>query len=114
MVEEEQVKKMSKKELLKLDEELALKLQAEEDEEERLAREKAQKVKEANIAWDDIQAKIRDTLFVTTLREKKKYFAAKKARGKEETNHLTNAQQRRSIDYLSEKHDRIEAQRLKE
>ncbi|GJX17215.1 hypothetical protein Tco_0218047 [Tanacetum coccineum] len=41
MVEEEQVKKMSKKELLTLDEELALKLQAEEDEEERLAREKA-------------------------------------------------------------------------
>ncbi|GJV44315.1 putative ribonuclease H-like domain-containing protein [Tanacetum coccineum] len=41
MVEEEPVKKMSKKELLKLDEELAFKLQAEEDEEERLAREKA-------------------------------------------------------------------------
>ncbi|GJV68704.1 hypothetical protein Tco_1484213 [Tanacetum coccineum] len=41
MVEEEPVKKNSKKELLKLDEELAFKLQAEEDEEERLAREKA-------------------------------------------------------------------------
>ncbi|GKF75136.1 hypothetical protein Tco_0224580, partial [Tanacetum coccineum] len=41
MVKEEHVKKMSKKELLKLDEELALKLKAEEDEEERLAREKA-------------------------------------------------------------------------
>ncbi|GJR24377.1 hypothetical protein Tco_0972904 [Tanacetum coccineum] len=39
MVEEEPVKKMSKKYLLKLDEELALKLQAEEDKEERLARE---------------------------------------------------------------------------
>ncbi|GJV87923.1 hypothetical protein Tco_1531861, partial [Tanacetum coccineum] len=47
----------TKKELLKLDEELAFKLQAEEDEEERIAREKAQKFKEANIAWDDIQAK---------------------------------------------------------
>ncbi|GJY21014.1 hypothetical protein Tco_0393580 [Tanacetum coccineum] len=54
MVEEEPMKKMSKKELLKLDKELAFKLQAEEDEEERLAREKAQKVEEANIAWDDI------------------------------------------------------------
>ncbi|GJW37874.1 putative ribonuclease H-like domain-containing protein [Tanacetum coccineum] len=41
MVEEEPVKKMSKKELLKLDEELAFKRQAEEDEKERLAREKA-------------------------------------------------------------------------
>ncbi|GJW83730.1 hypothetical protein Tco_0156875 [Tanacetum coccineum] len=50
MVEEEHVKKISKKELLKLDEELAFKLQAEEAEEEKLAREKAQKVKEANKA----------------------------------------------------------------
>ncbi|GJT08418.1 hypothetical protein Tco_0842880 [Tanacetum coccineum] len=41
MVEEEPMKKMSKKELLKLDKELAFKLQAEEDEEEMLAREKA-------------------------------------------------------------------------
>ncbi|GKD72459.1 hypothetical protein Tco_1330741 [Tanacetum coccineum] len=58
MVEEEHVKKMSKKELLKLNKELAFKLQAKEDEEERLAREKAQRVEEANIAWDDIQAKV--------------------------------------------------------
>ncbi|GJX40877.1 hypothetical protein Tco_0255867 [Tanacetum coccineum] len=59
MVKPKPMKKMSKKELLKLDEELAFKLQAkEEEEEERLAREKAQQVKEANIAWDDVQAKI--------------------------------------------------------
>ncbi|GKD42237.1 hypothetical protein Tco_1266882 [Tanacetum coccineum] len=58
MVEEEPVKKMSKKELLKLDEELAFKLQAKEDKEERLTREKAQRVEEDNIAWDDIQAKV--------------------------------------------------------
>ncbi|GJX67918.1 hypothetical protein Tco_0303645 [Tanacetum coccineum] len=58
MVEEEHVTKMSKKEQLKLDEELALKLQAKEDEKEMLAKEKAQKVKEPNIAWDDIQAKV--------------------------------------------------------
>ncbi|GJZ95688.1 hypothetical protein Tco_0668022 [Tanacetum coccineum] len=45
MVEEEPVKKFSKKEILKLDEELTFKLQAEEDEEERLAREKAQKLR---------------------------------------------------------------------
>ncbi|GJW05683.1 hypothetical protein Tco_1568106, partial [Tanacetum coccineum] len=46
----------------RLDEETALNLQAEFDEEERLAREKAKKEEEANIAlietWDDIQAKI--------------------------------------------------------
>ncbi|GKA60008.1 putative ribonuclease H-like domain-containing protein [Tanacetum coccineum] len=52
IVEPEPVKKMSKKDLLRLDEELAFKLQAEE-EEERLAREKAQQIEEANIAWDD-------------------------------------------------------------
>ncbi|GJT81096.1 hypothetical protein Tco_1055438 [Tanacetum coccineum] len=52
------LKKNSKKELLKLDEELAFKLQAEEDEEDRLAREKAQQIEEANIVWDNIQAKI--------------------------------------------------------
>ncbi|GKD39386.1 hypothetical protein Tco_1259593 [Tanacetum coccineum] len=41
MVEQEHVKKLSKKYQLMLDEELAFKLQAEEEEEERLAREKA-------------------------------------------------------------------------
>nr|GEX62024.1 hypothetical protein [Tanacetum cinerariifolium] len=57
-VEPEPVKKLSKKDQLMLDEELAFKLQAEKDEEERLAKEKAQEIKEVNIAWDDIQAKI--------------------------------------------------------
>ncbi|GJU09031.1 hypothetical protein Tco_1125461 [Tanacetum coccineum] len=59
---EEPVKPMKKKVQIMLDEEAALKLQAKFDEEERLAREKAKKEKEANIAlieeWDDIQAKI--------------------------------------------------------
>ncbi|GKA59850.1 hypothetical protein Tco_0759163 [Tanacetum coccineum] len=48
-------------EQMRLDEELAFKLQAEEEEdeeEERLAREKAQQIEEANIAWDDVQAKV--------------------------------------------------------
>ncbi|GJZ24825.1 hypothetical protein Tco_0562284 [Tanacetum coccineum] len=53
---------MKKKDLIRLDKEVALKLQDEFDEEEILAREKAEKEKEANIAlieeWDDIQAKI--------------------------------------------------------
>nr|GEY45316.1 hypothetical protein [Tanacetum cinerariifolium] len=50
MVEPEIVKKLSKKDQLKLDEELAFKLQAEEEEEERIAKEKAQQIKEVNIA----------------------------------------------------------------
>ncbi|GKC48691.1 hypothetical protein Tco_1071436 [Tanacetum coccineum] len=95
---------MSKKELLKLDEELALKLPAEEDEEERLAREKDQKVEEANIVWDDIQAKVeadyqlnqrlqaqeqeelsdadKAILFVQLLEKRRKFFVAKRAKEK--------------------------------
>ncbi|GKB30920.1 hypothetical protein Tco_0870321 [Tanacetum coccineum] len=57
MVEKE--KPMKKQEQMRIDEELAFKLQAKEEEEERLAREKAQKIKEVNIAWDDIQAKVK-------------------------------------------------------
>ncbi|GJW03066.1 hypothetical protein Tco_1561922, partial [Tanacetum coccineum] len=60
MVEPE--KPMKKKELIRLDEGIASKLQAEFDEKVRLAREKAEKEQEANVAlteeWDDIQAKI--------------------------------------------------------
>ncbi|GJZ22164.1 hypothetical protein Tco_0559203 [Tanacetum coccineum] len=59
---EEHVKPMKKKVQIMLDEEVALKLQAEFDEEERLIREKAAKEKEPFIAlietWDDIQEKI--------------------------------------------------------
>ncbi|GJV26947.1 retrovirus-related pol polyprotein from transposon TNT 1-94 [Tanacetum coccineum] len=49
--------KMKKKDQVSLDEELAFKLQAEEEEEERLAREKAQREEEANIVeWDNVQS----------------------------------------------------------
>ncbi|GJZ66413.1 hypothetical protein Tco_0623109 [Tanacetum coccineum] len=62
MIEEPMVEKeklMKKQEQMRINEELAFKLQAkEEEEEERLAREKAQQVEEANIDWDDVQAKI--------------------------------------------------------
>ncbi|GJW52204.1 hypothetical protein Tco_0093555 [Tanacetum coccineum] len=58
----EPMKHMKKKDLIRLDEEVALKLQAKFDEEERLTREKAEKEQEVNIAlietWDDIQTKI--------------------------------------------------------
>ncbi|GKA58928.1 hypothetical protein Tco_0758241 [Tanacetum coccineum] len=47
---EEPVKPMKKKDQISFDEEVALKLQDEFNEEERLAREKAKKEKEANIA----------------------------------------------------------------
>nr|GEW47352.1 hypothetical protein [Tanacetum cinerariifolium] len=56
------IKPKKKKDQIRLDEKAVLKLQAEFDEKERLAREKAKKEQESNIAlietWDDIQAKI--------------------------------------------------------
>ncbi|GKE58829.1 hypothetical protein Tco_1498014, partial [Tanacetum coccineum] len=56
------IKPMKKKDQISLDEETTLNLQAAFDKEERLAREKAKKEKEVNIAlietWDDIQVKI--------------------------------------------------------
>ncbi|GJX11060.1 hypothetical protein Tco_0200919 [Tanacetum coccineum] len=104
----EHVMPIKKKNQISLDEETALNLQAEFDEEERLAREKAEKEEEANIAlietWDDIQAKIdvdhqldermqaqeqeelsieeKATLFQQLLEKRRKHFAAKRAEEK--------------------------------
>ncbi|GJR70667.1 hypothetical protein Tco_0016732 [Tanacetum coccineum] len=117
MIEPEHVKKLSKKDQLMLDEELAFKLQAEEEEEERLAREKAQQIEEVNIAWDDVQAKIKADyqlaqrlqaqeqeeltdeekarLFVPFLEQRRKHFAAKRA--EEKRNRPPTRAQQRSI-----------------
>ncbi|GKA49647.1 hypothetical protein Tco_0742720, partial [Tanacetum coccineum] len=116
----EYVKPMKKKDLIRLVEEDASKLQAEFDEEERLAREKNEKEKEGNIAlietWDDIQVKIdadhqlaerlqaqeqeelfieeKATLFQQLLENRRKHFAAKRV--EEKRNKLpTKAQQRK-------------------
>ncbi|GJY69462.1 hypothetical protein Tco_0472444 [Tanacetum coccineum] len=117
MIEPEPVKKLSKKDQLKLDEEVAQRLQAEFDEQERIEREKV----EANIAlketWDDIQAKIkadqllaerlqareqeeltvkeRAILFQQLLEKIRKHFAAKRA--DEKRNRLLTKAQQRSI-----------------
>ncbi|GJR44332.1 hypothetical protein Tco_1312435 [Tanacetum coccineum] len=102
MVEPE--KPVKRLEQIRLDEELALNLQAEEEEEEeeRFAREKAQQIKEVNIAWDDVQVKVeadyqlalrlqaqeqeeltieeKATLFQRLLKKRRKHFAAKRAK----------------------------------
>ncbi|GKD26995.1 hypothetical protein Tco_1233209 [Tanacetum coccineum] len=102
MIEPEKPLKM--KEQIRLDEELAFKLQAEEEEQARLAREKAEKVEEANISWDNVQAMIeadrllaerlqareqeeltdeeKARLFVELLEKRKKHFAALRAQEK--------------------------------
>nr|GFA81531.1 hypothetical protein [Tanacetum cinerariifolium] len=61
MVEPKPVKKFSKKDQLILDEELSFKLQAEEEEEERLAREKLNKLKKTELVVEtskEVEAKV--------------------------------------------------------
>ncbi|GJT39070.1 hypothetical protein Tco_0938935 [Tanacetum coccineum] len=84
MVEPEPVKKMSKKELLRLDEELAFKLQAEEEEEERIAREKAQQLAQRLQAQEqeELTDEEKARLFVQFLEQRRKHFAAKRVEEK--------------------------------
>ncbi|GJW96329.1 putative ribonuclease H-like domain-containing protein [Tanacetum coccineum] len=127
MIEEpvvEQVKPMKRLEQMRLDKELAFKLPSEEEEEEeRLAREKAHQTEEANIAWDDVQSKIeanyqlaqrlqaqeqeeltdeeKERLFVQFLEQRRKYFTANRAEEKR-NRPPTRAQQRSIITELVE------------
>ncbi|GJR73318.1 hypothetical protein Tco_0085683 [Tanacetum coccineum] len=116
IIVEEPMKSMKKKYLVMLDEEIASKLKAKFDEEERLAREKD----ETNVAltkeWDDIQAKVdadyqlaqrlqaeeqeqfiteqKATLFKELLEQRRKHLAAKRAEDKR-NKPPTQAQQRK-------------------
>ncbi|GJU25257.1 hypothetical protein Tco_1163878 [Tanacetum coccineum] len=111
---------MKKIDQISFDEETAKRLQTEFDEEDRLARERAEKELEANIAlteeWDDIQAKIeadhelaqrlkakeqeelsdaeKATLFQQLLEKRRKHFAAKREEEKR-NKPPTQAQQRK-------------------
>ncbi|GKB01725.1 putative ribonuclease H-like domain-containing protein [Tanacetum coccineum] len=121
MIEPEHVKKLSKKDQLKLDEEVAQRLQAEFHEQERIEREKAEKEEEVNVAltkeWNDIQEKIeadqllaerlqareqeeltikeRAIIFQQLLEKRRKHFAAKRA--EEKRNKPPTRAQQRSI-----------------
>ncbi|GKC13415.1 hypothetical protein Tco_1010197 [Tanacetum coccineum] len=76
MIESE--RPLKKKEQIRLDEELALKLQVEEEEEDRLAKEKAQQVEEANISWDN-DYWLKDSLRAQEKRNKPPTKAQKKS-----------------------------------
>nr|GFA86203.1 hypothetical protein [Tanacetum cinerariifolium] len=91
------------------DKELAFKIQAKEEEQERIVSEKAQQIEEVNLPWDDIQAKVdadyelaqrlqveeqekltdaeKARLFIEFL-EKRKKFLLQKGLQKRRTNHL--------------------------
>ncbi|GJY81819.1 hypothetical protein Tco_0494570 [Tanacetum coccineum] len=110
-------KPLKKKEQIRLDEELALKLQAEE-EQVRLASEKTEKVEEANISWDNVQAMIeadrllaerlqareqeeltdeeKARLFVELLEKRKKHFSTLRAQEKR-NKPPTKAQKKRTM-----------------
>ncbi|GJX90592.1 hypothetical protein Tco_0343918 [Tanacetum coccineum] len=94
---EEPVKSMTKKDLVRLDEEIATKLQAKFNEEERPAREKY----EANLAQrlqaqeqEELTDEEKARLFVQFLEQRRKHFAAKRAEEKR-NKPPTQAQQRK-------------------
>ncbi|GKB69506.1 hypothetical protein Tco_0930918 [Tanacetum coccineum] len=109
-------KPLKKKEQIRLDEELAFKLKAEEEEQARLVREKAEKVEETNISWDNVQAMIKADrllaerlqareqeeltdeenarLFVELLEKRKKHFAS--LRDQEKRNKAPTKAQKKS------------------
>ncbi|GKF31986.1 hypothetical protein Tco_0101784, partial [Tanacetum coccineum] len=97
---EEHVKPMKKKVQIMLDEEAALKLQVEIDDEERLAREKAKKEKEANIALlqaeeqEELSVKEKAKLFQQLLEQRRKHFAAKRKKLKDLKNKSFNSIQK--------------------
>ncbi|GKE43296.1 hypothetical protein Tco_1470580 [Tanacetum coccineum] len=119
---EEPMKLMKKRVQIMLDEEAALKLKVEFNEEERLAKEKD----EANVAltkeWDDMQAKIeadhelaqrlqakeqeqfiieqKATLFKELLEQRRKHFAAKRAEDKRNKPPTKTQQKKTMITYL--------------
>ncbi|GKE11065.1 hypothetical protein Tco_1414616 [Tanacetum coccineum] len=91
MVEPEPVKKMSKKYLVKLDEELVFKLQAEEEEEEERLLAQILQAQEQDELTDEEKAR----LFIQFLEKRRKHFTAKRA--KEKRNRPPTRSQQRSI-----------------
>ncbi|GKB58173.1 putative ribonuclease H-like domain-containing protein [Tanacetum coccineum] len=126
---------MKKKDQVIFDEQEVIRLQAQFDKEDRIARKK----EEVNVAliaqWNDIQDKVetdyelaqrlqaeeqedltikdKSKLFQQLLEKRRKHFVAKRA--EERRNRPpTKAQQKEYNVYLSEKHSRMEAQRLED
>ncbi|GKD32443.1 hypothetical protein Tco_1247952, partial [Tanacetum coccineum] len=120
MIEPEKPLKM--KEQIRLDEELAFKLQAEEEEKARLAREKAEKLEEANISWDNMQAMIKaDRLLAErlqareqaeeqgelTIEEKSKLFVELMDKRKKHFTRLKVEEQRRKLPTKAQKRNQM-------
>ncbi|GKE30710.1 hypothetical protein Tco_1446094 [Tanacetum coccineum] len=95
MIEPKPVKKLSKKDQLKLDEEVAQRLQAKFDEQERIEREKAELLAKRLQAreQEELTIKERAILFQQLLEKIRNHFAAKRVEEKR-NRPLTKAQQR--------------------
>ncbi|GJR63839.1 hypothetical protein Tco_0009904 [Tanacetum coccineum] len=113
---------LKKKDHPRVEEEIALKLQAEINEEERIARVEKEKIDEANIAWEDIQVKVdvdyqlakrlqaeeqeqftieeKATSFKELLEQTRKHFAAKRAEEKRNKPPTKTQQKKIMITYL--------------
>ncbi|GJZ57581.1 hypothetical protein Tco_0613075 [Tanacetum coccineum] len=88
------IEPVKKKDQILLDEETALNLQAEFDEEERLTREKAEKLQAQE--QEELSVEEKATLFQQLLEKRRKHFAAKRAEEKR-NKPPTKAQQRKII-----------------
>ncbi|GJX19243.1 hypothetical protein Tco_0221920, partial [Tanacetum coccineum] len=130
MVEPEPMKPTKNKVQIMLDEEIAIKLQAEIDEAERIARAEEEKINEANIAWDDIQAKVdanyqlaerlqakeqeqftikeKATLFKELLEQRRKHSTYKRAEEKRNKPPTKTQQKKTTITYLKNIKDLVE------
>ncbi|GJU15575.1 putative ribonuclease H-like domain-containing protein [Tanacetum coccineum] len=92
---EEPIKSIKKKDQIRLDEELTFKLQAEEEEEERLAREKLLAERLQAREQEELTIEERAKLFQQLLEKRRKFFAAKRA--EEKRNRPPTRAQQRSI-----------------
>ncbi|GJZ35212.1 hypothetical protein Tco_0581029 [Tanacetum coccineum] len=114
MIEPE--KPLKKKEQIRLDEELAFKLQDEEEEQSRLAKEKAEKVEEANISWDNVQAMIeadRKTLRIKELKKRRKAQLKHKEKVKLST-YLKTWLVQKDTEFMKESSKKAEAEMAQE
>nr|GEW12024.1 hypothetical protein [Tanacetum cinerariifolium] len=124
---------MQKPNQISFDEQEAKRLQAKFNEQDKLAKEKAQLIKDETFAWDNVQAmmdadyelaarltekeqgelttKEKSRLFVELMDKRKKYFAKLRAEEKKTTNQSSKEE---SNVCLSEKHGWIHSQSVKE
>ncbi|GJR22948.1 hypothetical protein Tco_0971475 [Tanacetum coccineum] len=113
MVELEHVKKMSKKDLLRLDKELAFKLQAEEEEEAKIEADYQLAQRLQAQEQEELTDEEKARLFVQFLEQRRKHFAAKRAEEKRNIPPIRAQQRSIMIELVKESSKKVETE-LKE